>query len=122
MNQKGVELQLLHKENICQTIHLALRDTFMLSYPEIKHELHLLQCSCPSLFDMVLAHFETKETTNEDTSSILNETPWPIHASVPTADDKHIQSFISRQLSYSAVSARGLPPRPDRSAAGSSHL
>ena len=109
-NQKGVALQLLHKENVHQTIYLALHDVFMSSYPEIGHELHLLKCSCLSLFDMVLVHFEIKETTDEDTSSILDKTPQPIHASVPTANDKHIQPFISRQLLYSAVSACELPP------------
>ena len=110
MNQKGVELQLLHKENICQTIHLALRDTFMLSYSGIEHELYLLQCSCLNLFNTMLTHFEIKKTIDEDISSILDETLQLIHTSIPTADDKHIQSFISRQLSYSVVSAHELPP------------
>ena len=74
MNQKGVELQLLYKENVHQTIRLALHDIFISSYPGIGHELHLLQCFCPNLFNIVLAYFETKETTDENTSNIFDET------------------------------------------------
>ena len=108
--KKGVKLQLSYKENIYQTICLTFCDTFISSYSRIEYEHHLLQYSCPSFFDIMLVHFETKETTDEDTSSILDETPQPINTSALTANNKHIQPLISRQLLYSTVSACRISP------------
>lgn len=53
-NHRGIELQLLQKVNIEQTIRFILDDAFVNSHPGITFVLNTLRNDCPNLFDRLL--------------------------------------------------------------------